>query len=369
LVALRVYDMSAARSGPPDAVPGQSAPDGQLAAPAHPHIALAGAAPEPDSPAVSDESELAAAELETLSAAEEEALYGAGAGRAGGARGDEDAFRSYLHDIRGLALLSPQEERLVAQRAAAGDARARRRLVEANLRLVIAIARAYARAGVPLVDLIQEGNLGLLRAAEKFDWRRGTRFGTYAGWWIRQAVSRAAGEQARLIHLPERVVVRLHRVRRAAARLAQERGAEPSAEQIAQAADVPLEEVNDLLSLVEQPSSLDAALGTDEHRPLADVLEDSDAEAPAEVASQHLLSEDLHQALARLPQRERSVVMLRFGIGDGCMRTLREVGKELNISRERVRQIEERALASLRSASAVRSLRDTTYPTARRAAI
>jgi RNA polymerase primary sigma factor len=364
LVALRVYDMSAARSGPPDAVPGQSAPDGQLAAPAHPHIALAGAAPEPDSPAVSDESELAAAELETLSAAEEEALYGAGAGRAGGARGDEDAFRSYLHDIRGLALLSPQEERLVAQRAAAGDARARRRLVEANLRLVIAIARAYARAGVPLVDLIQEGNLGLLRAAEKFDWRRGTRFGTYAGWWIRQAVSRAAGEQARLIHLPERVVVRLHRVRRAAARLAQERGAEPSAEQIAQAADVPLDEVIHLLQFSEEPSSLDITPEAEDRQPLTEVLEDPGAEAPADEVSRHLLSEELHQALSLLPARERSILMLRFGIGDGYMRSKQEVGKELNISRERVRQIEERALARLRGTDAVRLLREAAPPAA-----
>src|SRR5579885_1829028 len=180
-----------------------------------------------------------------------------------GADGSEDAFQSYLHDIRGLSLISHEEELLLAKRAALGDTRARRRLVEANLRLVIAIARRYVNSGVPLIDLIQEGNMGLMRAAEKFDYKRGTHFGTYATWWIRQAVSRAAGEQSRLIHLPEHVATRLRKVRRVAAQISQESGLDPLPEQIAEAAGMPLEEVDDLLHVTEQPVSLDAPAFTE----------------------------------------------------------------------------------------------------------
>ncbi|HEY7782245.1 MAG TPA: RNA polymerase sigma factor RpoD/SigA, partial [Ktedonobacterales bacterium] len=236
---------------------------------------------------------------------------------------------------------------VVARSAAAGDSLARRRLVEANLRLTVAIARNYANCGVPMIDLIQEGNIGLMHAAELFDWRRGTRFGTYAGWWIRQAISRAAREQSRMIHLPEHVAARLHKVRAVAARLTQDHGDEPTIARIADATGLPAEEVTGLLGLVEQPLSLDVTRAGDEH-PLQDTLEDPDAEVPADVAARHELGDGLRQALDHLTEREREIVRMRFGIEDGHARTLREVGRELRLSRERVRQIETSALARLR---------------------
>jgi RNA polymerase primary sigma factor len=314
---------------------------------------------EPAAETEVDDEEPTDAELAELSAAEEDALFGKGAGQYGGADGSEDAFQSYLHDIRGLSLLSHDEELTLAKRSQAGDGRARRRLIEANLRLVIAIARRYTNSGVPLIDLIQEGNLGLMRAAEKFDWKRGCHFGTYATWWIRQAISRAAGEQSRLIHLPEHVATRLRKVRRVASQLSQENGGDPLPEQIAGAAGMPIEEVDDLLHVTEQPISLDAPADVDNRLSLSDTLEDPGIQAPAEIASQHLLGEELHRALSQLTARERSVVILRYGIGDGRSRTLLEVGKELSISRERVRQLEMVALAKLRTASVTQSLRES----------
>lgn len=274
------------------------------------------------------------------------------------APGSEDAFQSYLRDIRGLGLLTHAEEVDLAQRAAAGDELARRKLIESNLRLVIAIARRYTSTGVPLIDLIQEGNLGLMRAAEKFDYRRGCHFGTYATWWIRQAVSRAAGEQSRLIHLPEHVATRLRKVRRISAQLSQENGLDPLPEQIAEACNIDVNEVIDLLGIIEQPVSLDAPVDDEARYSLADTLEDITAPAPAETASQHLLGEELHKALALLTPRERSVITLRYGIGDGRSRTLLEVGKELGISRERVRQLEVVALMKLRGISSSATLRE-----------
>jgi RNA polymerase primary sigma factor len=272
--------------------------------------------------------------------------------------GSEDAFQSYLRDIRGLGLLTHAEEIDLARRAAAGDELARRKLIESNLRLVIAIARRYTSTGVPLIDLIQEGNLGLMRAAEKFDYQRGCHFGTYATWWIRQAVSRAAGEQSRLIHLPEHVATRLRKVRRVAAQLSQENGLDPLPEQIAEACNINVEEVIDLLGIIEQPVSLDAPVDDEARYSLADTLEDSAAPAPAETASQHLLGEELHRALALLTPRERAVITLRYGIGDGRSRTLLEVGKELGISRERVRQLEVVALMKLRGINGNAALRE-----------
>jgi RNA polymerase primary sigma factor len=274
------------------------------------------------------------------------------------ASGAEDAFQSYLRDIRGLGLLTHAEEIDLAQRAAAGDEPARRKLIESNLRLVIAIARRYTSTGVPLIDLIQEGNLGLMRAAEKFDYQRGCHFGTYATWWIRQAVSRAAGEQSRLIHLPEHVATRLRKVRRVAAQLSQENGLDPLPEQIAAACNIDVNEVIDLLGVIEQPVSLDAPVDDEARYSLADTLEDSTTPAPAETASQHLLGEELHRALALLTPRERAVITLRYGIGDGRSRTLLEVGKELGISRERVRQLEVVALMKLRGISGNAALRE-----------
>ena len=271
------------------------------------------------------------------------------------ATGNEDAFQSYLRDIRGLGLLTHAEEIDLAQRAAAGS---KRKLIESNLRLVIAIARRYTSTGVPLIDLIQEGNLGLMRAAEKFDYQRGCHFGTYATWWIRQAVSRAAGEQSRLIHLPEHVATRLRKVRRIAAQLSQENGLDPLPEQIAEACSISIDEVVDLLGVIEQPVSLDAPVDEEARYSLADTLEDSTTPAPADTASQHLLGEELHRALAMLTPRERSVITLRYGIGDGRSRTLLEVGKELGISRERVRQLEVVALMKLRTVNGSLSLRE-----------
>jgi RNA polymerase primary sigma factor len=272
--------------------------------------------------------------------------------------GAEDAFQSYLRDIRGLGLLTHAEEIDLAQRAAAGDDRARRKLIESNLRLVIAIARRYTSTGVPLIDLIQEGNLGLMRAAEKFDYQRGCHFGTYATWWIRQAVSRAAGEHSRLIHLPEHVATRLRKVRRIAAQLSQENGLDPLPEQIAAACNLEVNEVVDLLGVIEQPVSLDAPIDDEARYSLSDSLEDNTTPPPAETASQHLLGEELHRALALLTPRERAVITLRYGIGDGHSRTLLEVGKELGISRERVRQLEVVALMKLRGISNHSALRE-----------
>jgi len=274
------------------------------------------------------------------------------------ASGSEDSFTSYLRDIRGLGLLTHEEEIDLARQIAAGDELALRKLIESNLRLVIVIARRYMGTGVPLIDLIQEGNLGLMRAAEKFDYRRGCHFGTYATWWIRQAVSRAAGEQSRLIHLPEHVATRLRKVRRVAAQLSQENGLEPLPEQIAEACNLDVNEVVDLLGVIEQPVSLDAPVDDEARYSLADTLEDSGALAPAETASQHLLGEELHRALALLTPRERSVITLRYGIGDGRSRTLLEVGKELGISRERVRQLEVVALMKLRTISSKAALKE-----------
>jgi len=265
------------------------------------------------------------------------------------ATGTRDAFESYLQDIRGLDLLTHEEEIDIARRAAAGDELARRKLIESNLRLVIALARRYTRAGVLLVDLIQEGNLGLMHAVEKFDYERGNRFSTYATRWILQAICRAVGEQVHAIHLPEHVVVRLRRMRRITAQLALEGGIDPPPEEIAAACRMKVNEVVDLLSIVEQPVSLEALVNDEAVYSLGHNLVDSTMPPPVENISRHLLDGELERAFLLLTPREQTVIALRFGIGDGESNTLSQIGKKLGVSRERVRQLEGEALMKLRA--------------------
>jgi RNA polymerase primary sigma factor len=296
------------------------------------------------------------AELAALSAGDEEAFLARDTGQPGGADGSGDAFRSYVQDIRSFGRLTHAEERLLAKRSAAGDQRARRRLVEANLRLVIVYAQWYMKSGVPLADLIQEGNLGLMRAAEKFDWRRGCHFSTYATWWIRQAISHAASEQSRLIHVPEHVATRVGKIRRMSSQMSQETGADPTQAELANAVGMPVDEVEELMRLTEQPTSLDVAIDVERGLLLSDTLEDPGIESPEESASEHVLSDEVHDALLQLTPCERSAVILRFGIGDEQNRTLLEVGKQLGVSRERARRLIETALEKLRTVSSIQTL-------------
>jgi RNA polymerase primary sigma factor len=261
----------------------------------------------------------------------------------------EDLFESYLHDMRRFGRLTASEELELAHHVAVGEQWARQQLIETNLPLVIAIARHYSLPGVPLLDLIQEGNLGLIRAAEKFEAGHGCRFGTYATFWIRQAVSRAATRQSHLIQLPEEVARRLGKVRRVVAHLWQENGRAPQPEQIAQASQIQRDEVLQLLGLIEQPISLDLPMDQETDFSLADTLEESAACAPDERAAQQDLSEQVHRVLNLLPPRERFVIIHRYGLGDGRSHTLLEIGQELGLTRERVRQLEAAALKRMRS--------------------
>lgn len=265
------------------------------------------------------------------------------------ATGTRDAFYSYLQDIRDLDLLTHEEEIDLARQAAAGDKLAQRKLIESNLRLVIALARRYTRAGVLLVDLIQEGNLGLMYAVKKFDYERGNHFSTYATRWIQQAICRAVGEQVHVIHLPEHIVVRLRRIRRIAAQLALERGNDPPPEEIAAACCMKVNEVVDLLSIVEQPISLEALINDEAVYSLGGNLVDNTMPPPVESISRHLLDGELQRAFLLLTPREQTVITLRFGIGDGESKTLSQIGKKLGVTRERVRQLEREALMKLRA--------------------
>ena len=270
----------------------------------------------------------------------------------------DDPVRMYLKEIGKVPLLDADRELLLAQKMSEGDARAKQELVEANLRLVVSIAKRYVGKGMFFLDLIQEGNLGLMKAVEKFDYTKGYKFSTYATWWIRQAITRAIADQARTIRIPVHMVETIHKVSRVSRQLLQERGHEASAEEIAEVIGMSPEKVREIMKIAQDPVSLETPIGEEEDSHLGDFIEDSDSPAPADAASYALLREQLSEVLHTLTPREEHVLKLRFGLDDGRTRTLEEVGKEFNISRERIRQIEAKALRKLRHPSRSKRLRD-----------
>ena len=270
----------------------------------------------------------------------------------------DNAIRQYLAEIGRFPLLTAVQEMKIAWRVAAGDVEAQQQLVEANLRLVVSIAKRYKNQGISLLDLVQEGNLGLIRAAQKFDPARGFRFSTYATWWIRQAISRAVAEHTRTIHIPVHVVELIYKLKRIARSLYQELGREPLPEELAVVAHLTKERVVELQSMAETPISLDAPLIDDEHYHLADTLIDTHATAPADIVTQQVLRDQLTSAMETLNQRERQVIELRYGLHDGYCHTLEELSAYFKLTRERIRQIEVKALRTLRQPVQVHLLRD-----------
>ncbi|MDO4749686.1 MAG: RNA polymerase sigma factor RpoD [Eubacteriales bacterium] len=270
----------------------------------------------------------------------------------------DDPVRMYLKEIGKVSLLTPEEETALAVRMAAGDEAAKRSMAEANLRLVVSIAKRYVGRGMLFLDLIQEGNLGLIKAVEKFDYTKGYKFSTYATWWIRQAITRAIADQARTIRIPVHMVETINKVIRVSRQLLQELGHDPSAEEIAEEMGMPVEKVRDILKIAQEPVSLETPIGEEEDSHLGDFIPDEEASEPAEAASFTLLKEQLMSVLGTLTPREEKVLRLRFGIEDGRTRTLEEVGKEFNVTRERIRQIEAKALRKLRHPSRSKKLRD-----------
>ena len=270
----------------------------------------------------------------------------------------DDPVRMYLKEIGKVNLLTPEEEVELAIRMAEGDEEAKRRMAEANLRLVVSIAKRYVGRGMLFLDLIQEGNLGLIKAVEKFDYTKGYKFSTYATWWIRQAITRAIADQARTIRIPVHMVETINKVIRVSRQLLQELGHDPSAEEIAEEMNLPVEKVRDILKIAQEPVSLETPIGEEEDSHLGDFIEDEGASEPSEAASFTLLKEQLMTVLDTLTPREKKVLELRFGIIDGRTRTLEEVGKEFNVTRERIRQIEAKALRKLRHPSRSKKLRD-----------
>ena len=270
----------------------------------------------------------------------------------------DDPVRMYLKEIGKVPLLTPEEEQELARRMAEGDEDAKRRMAEANLRLVVSIAKRYVGRGMLFLDLIQEGNLGLIKAVEKFDYTKGYKFSTYATWWIRQAITRAIADQARTIRIPVHMVETINKVIRVSRQLLQELGHDPSAEEIAEEMDMPVDKVRDILKIAQEPVSLETPIGEEEDSHLGDFIPDEDASEPAEAASFTLLKEQLMDVLSTLTPREEKVLRLRFGLEDGRTRTLEEVGKEFNVTRERIRQIEAKALRKLRHPSRSKKLKD-----------
>ena len=270
----------------------------------------------------------------------------------------DDPVRMYLKEIGKVPLLTPEEEVALAIRMAEGDEEAKHRMTEANLRLVVSIAKRYVGRGMLFLDLIQEGNLGLIKAVEKFDHTKGYKFSTYATWWIRQAITRAIADQARTIRIPVHMVETINKTIRVSRQLLQELGHDPSAEEIAEEMGMPVEKVRDILKIAQEPVSLETPIGEEEDSHLGDFIPDEDASEPSEAASFSLLREQLEEVLDTLAPREKKVLELRFGIVDGHTRTLEEVGKEFNVTRERIRQIEAKALRKLRHPSRSKKLRD-----------
>ena len=272
--------------------------------------------------------------------------------------GLDDPVRMYLKEIGKVPLLSADEEIEYGKRMEEGDEEAKKRLAEANLRLVVSIAKRYVGRGMQFLDLIQEGNLGLIKAVEKYDYRKGFKFSTYATWWIRQAITRAIADQARTIRIPVHMVETINKLVRVQRQLLQELGREPSPEEIAENMDIPVERVREIQKISQEPVSLETPIGEEEDSHLGDFIQDDNVPVPAEAAASTLLKEQLVEVLGTLTEREQKVLRLRFGMDDGRARTLEEVGKEFNVTRERIRQIEAKALRKLRHPSRSRKLRD-----------
>ena len=272
--------------------------------------------------------------------------------------GLDDPVRMYLKEIGKVPLLSADEEIEYAKRMEEGDEEAKKRLAEANLRLVVSIAKRYVGRGMQFLDLIQEGNLGLIKAVEKYDYRKGFKFSTYATWWIRQAITRAIADQARTIRIPVHMVETMNKLTKVQRQLLQELGREPSPEEIADNMDIPVERVREIQKISQEPVSLETPIGEEEDSHLGDFIQDDNVPVPAEAAASTLLKEQLVEVLGTLTEREQKVLRLRFGMDDGRARTLEEVGKEFNVTRERIRQIEAKALRKLRHPSRSRKLRD-----------
>ena len=270
----------------------------------------------------------------------------------------EDPVRMYLKEIGKVPLLSAEEEIELAKRMENGDEEAKKRLAEANLRLVVSIAKRYVGRGMLFLDLIQEGNLGLIKAVEKFDYNKGFKFSTYATWWIRQAITRAIADQARTIRIPVHMVETINKLIRVSRQLLQELGREPTPEEIGEELDMPVERVREILKISQEPVSLETPIGEEEDSHLGDFIQDDNVPVPAEAAAATLLKEQLGEVLDTLTEREQKVLRLRFGMNDGRARTLEEVGKEFDVTRERIRQIEAKALRKLRHPSRSRKLRD-----------